>query len=145
MDLKLLFLSSSPNNRTNYNYEEEGRQLEEELSKPIYRNKIKVIREARVPIIRLMDLIRTHNPDILHFSGHGSENDRLEFEDSNGNSKEAEPELLSELFKEIGQRISLVSLIACYSKSQASKISQYVGCVIGTSNALPQNTAGTIY
>jgi len=83
-----------------------------------------------------------YNPQILHFSGHGSEKNSLIFKSENtGEIEEVPPSALSEVFRVLGKNIDLVFLDACYTESQARAIAKHVNCVIGMSDAIPEITA----
>lgn len=78
-----------------------------------------------------------YNPQILHFSGHGSDKNSIIFKnEKTGQSEEVPPIALSNLFSVLGNNIDLVFLNACYSEKQARAIAEYVKCVIGISNAI---------
>ena len=48
---------------------------------------------------------------------------------------------LSEVFRVLGKNIDLVFLNACFSEKQATAIAKHVNCVIGMSDAIPDDTA----
>ncbi|MBK7938078.1 MAG: CHAT domain-containing protein [Lewinellaceae bacterium] len=81
------------------------------------------------------------NPDIVHFSGHGSTKGEICVIDDNGFSTPIPVRALDRLFKLISNKISCVVLNACYSKIQAEKISEHVDFVIGMSNQISDRAA----
>ena len=95
-----------------------------------------------ISIKSLIEELLNYNPQILHFSGHGSEKSALIFKNENtGQIEEVPPTALSDLFKVFGKKIDLVFLNACYSEKQAKAIAEHVNCVIGMSDAIPDITA----
>jgi hypothetical protein len=91
----------------------------------------------------LIELLLRYTPQIVHFSGHGSESGALVFENLKGKAEEVPPPALTELFRIINnnKNIRCVFLNACYSELQADAISKHVESVIGMSRAISDNAA----
>lgn len=101
-------------------------------------------RHAYGPAPRLADIIdgiRNNNPDIVHFSGHGSSTERLVILDDNAEAKEVSRTTLEELFATLKNKIRVVVLSACYSETQATLIAKHIDCVIGVSGTLDDSDA----
>jgi hypothetical protein len=77
----------------------------------------------------------------VHFSGHGSGQDGLVFEDVTGQSKLIDSEALANLFKLFSSRVECVVLNACYSELQAKEISKHIDYVIGMSQSIGDRAA----
>ncbi len=90
---------------------------------------------------KIQQLLLRFEPQIVHFSGHGSNNGALIFQNEDGLSEEATPIALESLFKIIGGTIRCVVLNACYSEIQAKDIVKYVDCVIGMSDSIRDDAA----
>jgi CHAT domain len=82
-----------------------------------------------------------HQPDIVHFSGHGSASSEIILEDSIGNSHAVTPRALSQLFSVLKDNIRCVLLNACYSETQAQAIAKHIDCVIGMTHAIGDQAA----
>ena len=54
-------------------------------------------------------------PQIIHFSGHGSQEDGLVFEDATGQAKLVDAQALAGLFELFADNVKCVVLNACYS------------------------------
>lgn len=80
-------------------------------------------------------------PQIVHFSGHGLQEEGLVFEDETGKSRVVSTSALAELFELFSERVECVVLNACYSAPQAEAISQHIPYVIGTSQAVSDKAA----
>jgi CHAT domain-containing protein len=68
--------------------------------------------------VRPLDLLQAFNevqPDIVHFSGHGSRQSELILEDDDGNAKPVSEAALVNLFRTVKDNIQLVLLNACHS------------------------------
>ena len=97
--------------------------------------------EASVKWSDISQLLRKHKPDILHFSGHGSEASELIFVNELGDSEPVKEKAIRTVFQHLKGNIKCVVLNACYSESQANEINEYVDCVIGTSNQITDREA----
>ena len=81
------------------------------------------------PAVRYRDIRRAmldHEPNIVHFSGHGAGEEGLVFEDETGKTKLVETEALGRLFELFADSIQCVVLNACYSEIQAKAIAEHI-------------------
>ena len=74
-----------------------------------------------------------YDPEIVHFSGHGSGEDGLKFDDGNGNTHHIASESLARLFALCSDHVKCDVLNACYGETQAEAIVQHIDYVIGMS------------
>ncbi len=93
----------------------------------------------------MQTLLREHEPDILHFAGHGTPDGRLVAERADGRPDAIPMDALAEALalynRSHGNRLRLVVLNACYSARQAEKLARAVDCVIGAAKPLPDRSA----
>ncbi len=82
-------------------------------------------------------------PQIVHFSGHGTDTGELYFENELGKSQPVKPNALESLFKHFSEEISCVVLNACYSETLAKAISKHIPFVIGMNKAIGDEAAIT--
>ena len=75
-------------------------------------------------------------PDIVHFSGHGSEVGELCLEDKLGETQPVSPDALSALFGEFTSQVKCVVLNACNSELQVDAIVKHIDHVIGMDDAI---------
>ncbi len=85
-------------------------------------------------------MLQQYNPDILHFSGHGSPNGLL-LEDITGGGKLISADVLEGVFKTLNTCTKLVVLNSCYAENQARAIATSVDCVIGMSSTVEDPAA----
>lgn len=81
------------------------------------------------------------NPQIVHFSGHGTGEKGLVFEDETGQSKLVRGKALAALFKLFADKLECVLLNGCYSEIQAEEIAKYIPYVIGMKRAIGDKAA----
>jgi len=94
--------------------------------------------------VRLQDLTRglvEDTPRILHFCGHGNEEEGLFLEDGDGRAHPLSKERLQALFAALPLKPECVLLNSCFSESQACAISRHVDYVIGTDGEVPDDAA----
>ncbi len=80
-------------------------------------------------------------PNIIHFSGHGTRSGSLILEDQNGSSQPVPAHALRALFALFSDRISCVVLNACHSQVQAAAIAESIGYVIAMSSEIADGAA----
>jgi hypothetical protein len=80
-------------------------------------------------------------PEIVHFSGHGSGADGLYLEDERGQGKLVAGEALAALFRTFADRTKAVILNACFTEPQAEAIAEHIDFVIGTRREIGDDTA----
>ena len=138
----ILFLSANPVQTTPLDLINECNIINQKIRSSAGRELLKLEQRHDISIKWLIEELLNYNPKILHFSGHGSEKSALIFKNENtGEIEEVPQSALSEVFRVLGKNIDLVFLNACYSKKQSIGIAKHVNCVIGMSDAIPDDTA----
>ncbi len=80
-------------------------------------------------------------PQIVHFSGHGTSEGALCLENKIGERHLIHPDALSALFEQFANQVNCVLLNACYSDLQAEAIAEHINCVIGMNKAIGDKAA----
>ena len=136
--LKILFFASDPSNESRLHLGRELQSIREKLKdNPDFEIKDHL---ATTPN-DIMDEIMTLKPQIVHFSGHGSDEGELKFEDEAGNAKSVAPEALATLFSLSKDFVKCVVVNTCYAEKQAKAIAQYIPIVIGTKSEISDQAA----
>lgn len=139
---KILFLTANPSNTVPLKLDEEIRLIGQRIRRGEYR---KLFDIRSVPALRATDLpyeLMDSAPDIVHFSGHGSEAGELLFQRDGDTAAVPIPaSTLARVFKQLRDRIQCVVLNACYSEIQAAAIAESIPCVVGMSRDVPDATA----
>jgi hypothetical protein len=139
--IKVLFLSSDPSDESRLRVDKELRDIRERLQMSRLRDKFVLESRGAVRTGDITQAIFDVEPQIVHFSGHGTRSGDLCFEDISGKLKTVKPEALAALFEIESENVECVILNACYSKSQAEAIAQYIPYVIGMSQAIGDDAA----
>ena len=143
MVIRLLFLSANPYDTQRLQVTEEYNDIDDKLRAATYRDQFDLIQRHAISLDKLASTLLRYEPQIIHFSGHGSNEGALIFQNSDLTTQEVPPPALTELFRIINRDkdVHCVFLNACYSEPQAKAISKYIDCVIGMSNSITDMAA----
>jgi hypothetical protein len=134
--VKILFLASNPADTPMLRLDKEARAIDEALRQAEYRQRFEIIQHWAVRVSDLQACLLRHEPNIIHFSGHGSETSEIVLENASGTSQALPAEALSRLFGLFKEHLRCVVLNACYTQFQAEAIADQIECVIGMSKAI---------
>lgn len=135
---KILVLTANPINNSKFpslNLDKEVREIKAGLRRSLLRDEFEIISESAVHPDNLHRALLDHQPQIVHFSGHGSGETGLVLIGEDDRPKLVSTESLARLFK-LFSGIECVLMNACYAEFQAEVIRQYVDYVIGMSDAI---------
>jgi hypothetical protein len=139
--IPILFLSASPTDAGHLRLDQEFREIQEKLRLANLRDNFVL---SVHPASRPGDIIQAildFNPQIVHFSGHGSESGEICVENEDGTTHLISPDALRDLFKLSSSHVQCVLLNACFSAKQASAISENIEYVIGMKNEISDSAA----
>jgi hypothetical protein len=136
----ILLLAANPRGTSSLRLQEEEREIKEKLRLAGY-GKVPVNSTGATRPRDIQQAMLDFKPQIVHFSGHGTGQDGLVFEDAVGQEKLVSSEALANLFKLFSKRVECVVLNACYSESQAKAIVQHIDYVIGMSQGIGDHAA----
>lgn len=139
---KILLLASNPKEMTKLRLEEEARDIEEGLRRAKDRDRFLFKSRWAVCPEDIRRGILDFSPNVVHFSGHGVEEDGgLIFENEAGQAQPVSPKALSGLFRLFSKHVRCVVLNACYSKIQADAIAQHINFVVGMQREIKDRSA----
>jgi hypothetical protein len=137
--MKILILSSNP--RNDLDLDEEIRDLKDVIDDSRNRQNFEVEDALAVRAGDLHELFFRHEPQIVHFCGHGGGQPGLAFEGRDGGEQWVGTEALRDLFRLFSNRVTCVLLNACYSEQQANEIVHHIDYVIGMNQAIRDDAA----
>lgn len=82
--LHILFLSANPEGTTKLKLVEEYKQIDAKIQASEFREQFELEQSHAVSLMELQHLLLRFKPNIVHFSGHGSENGALVFDSDLG-------------------------------------------------------------
>jgi tetratricopeptide (TPR) repeat protein len=138
---KILILAANPKQSSRLRLDEEVRDIKEGLRLSQQRDKFILQQEWAVRPRDVRRAVLDFRPNIIHFSGHGSQTTGLSFEDETGKEKLVTGEALAGLFGQFAKQVECVLLNACYSEDQAVAIAQHIDYVIGMNAAIGDKAA----
>jgi len=136
----ILLLAANPKETKGLRLQEEEREIRERLRLAGY-GKTPINSTGATRPRDIQQAMLDFKFQIVHFSGHGAEQEGLVFEDKTGQEKVVGSEALADLFRLFSNRVECVVLNACYSKFQAEAIAQHIDYVIGMSKAIGDKAA----
>lgn len=140
--LKILFLTANPATTTRISWQKEHTHISIEIS-----SGNQLIPKTAVTIKEMIDAVADHSPDIVHFCGHGQEEDvqealpaGLAFQNEDKNAPEViGADQLRNIFRRLKRKhpqLKAVLFNACYSAEQARAISELGIYAVGTSDKI---------
>jgi tetratricopeptide (TPR) repeat protein len=138
---KIVLLAAEPTDAAHLRLQEEVREIQEGLKLSRNRDAFDFKPVLAVRTRDMQDALRSEEPNIVHFSGHGNKAGELLVEDREGRAHPIAPAPLAELFSLCTHHVECVVLNACYSEIQAQVIADHIPYVIGTSTAINDRAA----
>lgn len=129
--IRILMLASSPADEARLRLDQEHRDIDRALRRADFRDRFDFHTVQAVRTTDVTEAMLRFRPNVVHFSGHGSSDGELIFEDALGNGVAVPPDGLRRLFSKFSDDVECVLLNACYSKRQAEAIALTVASVIG--------------
>ena len=138
---KILILTANPKNTDKLRLDEEVREIQAGLERAKKRDRFEIVTRWALRVDDLRRALLDHEPQIVHFSGHGAGEHGLALENSSGQMQLVSTESLVRLFKLFKDTIECVVFNACYSEAQAEAIHQHVDYVVGMNKAIGDRAA----
>ncbi len=141
--MDILFLAANPKNEARLQVDVEFSRIEQRLQLATHRNEFKLSNpKLAVTIEGLIQSFSQVRPEIVHFSGHGTEKGIYIVDDQNM-ALLMPTNALKRLFNQYKTVVKAVVLSACYSEAQAKIISELGIYVAGMNNAVSDDAAIT--
>lgn len=135
----ILLLASNPAETNSLRLAKEFREIKESLKLSLNEDNFRIVQGEAVRSKDLRRLVLENQPQIVHFSGHGTEQGII-LENYFGKRQVVSGRALASLFK-LFDSVHCVVLNACYSDTQAQAIVKVTPYVIGMTNPIADDTA----
>lgn len=144
--IRIVFLSANPSNAQKLKVLEEYKKIYSKIRESEYRDRFELIQRHAISGDSLISTLLEFKPTIVHFSGHGfsgqgSNQGALIFQNQKGKAEEINPTTIARIFEKFKNTIRCIVLNACYSENQAKSIIEHIDCVIGMSNVISDEAA----
>ena len=139
--ITVLFLASNPLDQEQLRLDEEARSIQDMIRKSEHRDAVKLESRWAIRPQDVMQAINEHNPRIVHFSGRGSDNDEIVFQDEYGNTKPVTKEAIVQVMLACSGNIQLVFFNTCYSRNQAKAVVEHTQAALGMNTSIGDDAA----
>ncbi len=139
--ITILFLTASPQDLVRLNLEQEANRIQESILHRAWSHEFQVVQRWKTSAADLQESLHDYQPDIVHFSSHGSPQHEIILENAKGKPVAVPASTLGKLFALHKANVRCVVLNACYSQPQAAAIAAHIPCVIGMSDAIADTMA----
>jgi hypothetical protein len=140
-EITVLFFASNPRDQMQLYLDEEVRAINEMILKSKHRDSVKLESAWAVRPGDILQYTNQYNPTIVHFSGHGSENDELVLMDNYGGTKLVSMESIVQAMRVANDNLRLVFFNTCFSRNQARNVAEYIDAAIGMNVSITDNAA----
>lgn len=139
--ITVLFLAANPVDQQQLRLDEEVRSISEMIRKSKHRDSVKLESRWAVRPLDVLQAINECRPHVVHFSGHGSDQDEIVFQDNSGNTKLVSKEAIVQTMAAGSDEIQLVFFNTCYSRGQAQAVVDHVPAAIGMKTSIGDEAA----
>lgn len=139
--ITVLFLAANPTNTLKLRLDEECRSIQNNIRCAEYRDSVCFKSYWAIQTFDVIQAINETRPTIVHFSGHGTSNGDLIFQNPDGSSKIVSKESITTTISTASDTIRLVVFNSCFSNSQAQNIVKNIEAAIGMSSSISDEAA----
>ena len=137
----VLFLASNPLDQESLRLDEEARAVTEMIRKSEHRDSVRLESRWAVRPLDVLQAINECRPRIVHFSGHGSSQEEIVFQDDAGQTKLVKKDAIVQTMAAASSEIELVFFNTCFSRGQAEAIVQSIPAAIGMTTSIGDDAA----
>ena len=141
--ITVLFLASNPLDQAQLRLDEEARAIQDMIRKSEHRDAVTLESRWAVRPLDVLQAINEYDPRVVHFSGHGSDNDEIVFQDDSGIAKPVTKEAIVQVMRACSGSIHLVVFNTCYSSNQAEAVVGHVEAAVGMNTSIGDDAART--
>lgn len=140
--LKVLFLAADPfAHGAPLQLGEEMRAIHEAIQRGRARDRFEMVSHFATRTRDLQRALLEHEPQVLHFAGHGGADGVIYLGDEHGQPRAVGREALSRLFQILDGEVRAVVLNACHTLPVVEALSEVVDFAIGTNRRIGDETA----
>ncbi len=148
--ISVLFLAANPldtmdEDNLPLRLDEEVRSIQMKIRASEHRDAVEPISRWAVRTDDLLQSLNEHRPHIVHFSGHGTPDGDLVFQNDDGSSRLVSKAAIAATMKTMVQHdhLRLIIFNACFSDAQAKAVTQHIDCAIGMNTEIGDDAART--
>lgn len=130
-EVTVLVTSANPLDTDKLALEEEVRDITASLRQTPGRDVVDLRTAWAVRPLDLLIELNEHQPQVLHFSGHGTADGRLVFLDKRGYGKPVDATAIAAALSSAGETVRVVVLNACFTADLAHALTQHIDVAVG--------------
>lgn len=139
--LTILFLAANPQDTQKLALDQEVRSISEAIRKSEGRDGIEFFSRWAVQSLDILQAINETDPEIIHFSGHGSEKGEIVLDDGSGKTTLVSKEAMAAAVISASKKIRLIFFNACFSQQEAKAVVEKVEAAIGMNTEIGDEAA----
>lgn len=139
--LTILFLAANPQDTQKLALDQEVRSITEAIRKSEERDGIEFFSRWAVQSLDILQAINETDPEIIHFSGHGSEKGEIVLDDGSGKTTLVSKEAMAAAVISASKKIRLIFFNACFSQQEAKAVVEKVEAAIGMNTEIGDEAA----
>lgn len=142
--LRVVFFAANPFSASPLALDNEMREIARKVRMATQRDRLEITQAWATQTEDLLQYLNEVQPEIVHFSGHGSSVGEIFLASSAGEAQAVSAEALQALFVAFTGTVQVVLLNACYSAVQGKAIAESVPYVIGMNSPI-SDLAATMF
>ncbi|QDR81791.1 CHAT domain-containing protein [Sporomusa termitida] len=137
----VLFLAANALEDAPLQLDFEARAIQENIRKSEYRDAINFVTRWAAQPLDVLQAINETSPQVVHFSGHGSERDELVLQGDDGKPTLVRLEAIVQVMLSASDTIRLAFFNVCFSDDEAAAVVKYVEAAIGMKTQISDEAA----
>ena len=139
--LTILFLAANPQDTQKLALDKEVRSITDAIRRSEGRDGIEFFSRWAVQSLDILQAINETDPEIIHFSGHGSEKGEIVLDDGSGNMAMVSKEAMAAAVASASKKVRLIFFNACFSQKEAQAVVEKVEAAIGMNTEIGDEAA----
>lgn len=140
-NITVLFLAANPLDQEQLRLDEEVRSITDTIRRSKHRDSVRLESRWAIRPPDVLQAINELEPIVVHFSGHGSDQDEIVFQDNKGQAKLVSKEAIVQMMLACSGNMRLVFFNTCYSRNQAEAVVQHVEAAVGMNTSIGDEAA----
>lgn len=139
--LTILFLAANQQDTQKLALDKEVRSITDAIRRSEGRDGIEFFSRWAVQSLDILQAINETDPEIIHFSGHGSEKGEIVLDDGSGNMAMVSKEAMAAAVASASKKVRLIFFNACFSQKEAQAVVEKVEAAIGMNTEIGDEAA----
>lgn len=137
----VLFLAANALKNAPLQLDAEARAIQDNIRRSEHREAIDFVTRWATEPLDILQAINEVNPQVVHFSGHGSQDDQLVLQGDDGQPKFVSLAAIVQVMLSASDTIRLVFFNICFSDDEAAAVVHYVEAAIGMKTSIGDEAA----